>query len=171
MGTRRSHASGCTYFRYLASEVLMPRTGVLGHATRIEPAATEHDALDQLVSRVDGSAGMVLRTADGAELTVPPSLPRLIIAATDDLAAGRAVMAISAEVELTPAETAELLGLSRPFVVRLLEAGDIPSEFLPDSRHRRVRLSDVLAFQARRGRRAEGRRRIADIAAAADLPY
>jgi hypothetical protein len=32
-------------------------------------------------------------------------------------------------------------------------------------------LEDVLAFQARRERRAEGRRRIADIATTADLPY
>jgi hypothetical protein len=72
---------------------------------------------------------VVLRTADGAEVAVPPSLLRLIIAAADDLAARRAVLAIAADVELTPAEAAELLGLSRPFVVRLLEAGDIPSEF------------------------------------------
>jgi excisionase family DNA binding protein len=69
------------------------------------------------------------------------------------------------------AEAAELLGLSRPFVARLLERGDIASELLPGSRHRRIRLEDVLAFQDRRERRAEGRRRISDIAATADLPY
>jgi excisionase family DNA binding protein len=80
-------------------------------------------------------------------------------------------MAIPAEVTLTPAEAAELLGLSRPFVVRLFERGDIPSELLPDTRHRRIRLEDVLAFQDRRERRSEGRRRIADIATTADLPY
>ena len=34
--------------------------------------------------------------------------------------------------------------------------GDIPSEFLPESRHRRIRLENVLAFQARRERKAEG---------------
>jgi excisionase family DNA binding protein len=80
-------------------------------------------------------------------------------------------MAIPAEVMLTPTEAAELLGLSRPFVARLLERGDIPSELLPESRHRRIKLEDVLAFQDRRERRSEGRRRIADIAATADLPY
>lgn len=149
----------------------MPRSGVLGHATRIDPAPAEHDALGELISHADASAELVLRTADGAEHLVPRSLLRLLIAAADDLAAGRAVMAIPAEVELTPAEAAELLGLSRPFVARLLDQGDIASEFLPGSRHRRVKLSDVLAFQARRERRAEGRRRIADIVGSADLPY
>ena len=56
-------------------------------------------------------------------------------------------------------------------MARLLERGDILSELLPESRHRRIKLEDVLAFQARRERRAEGRRRIADIAGTADLPY
>jgi len=95
---------------------------------------------------------------------------RLVVGAANNLDAGHAVMAIPAEVTLTPAEAAELLGLSRPFVARLIERGDIPSDLLPDSRHCRIRLEDVLAFQARRERRAEGRRRIADIAATADLP-
>ena len=74
---------------------------------------------------------------------------------------------LATEVRLTPAEVGELLGLSRPFVARLLDAGEIPSDRLPDSRHRVVHLADVLEFQLRRERRRAGRRRIAD---AADLP-
>jgi hypothetical protein len=62
---------------------------------------------------------------------------------------GRAVMTI-------PAEAAELLGLSRPFVAHFPERGDLPSELLPDSRHRGIRLEDVLTFQTRREPRAEG---------------
>jgi excisionase family DNA binding protein len=150
----------------------MPRMGVLGQATRIDPLPAEHETLDGLSAREDlGDGELVLRTADGTEISLPHSLLRLVVTAASNLAAGRAVMAISAEVTLTPAEAAELLGLSRPFVARLLERGDIPSELLPDSRHRRIKLEDVLAFQARRERRVEGRRRIADIAATADLPY
>ncbi|MFD3757072.1 excisionase family DNA-binding protein [Streptomyces sp. NPDC058622] len=72
---------------------------------------------------------------------------------------------------LTPAEAAEVLGLSRPFTVRLLDAGAIPSDRLPDGRHRLVRLADVLAFQERRDRRSEGRRRVAEAAEEAGLPY
>jgi excisionase family DNA binding protein len=150
----------------------MPREGVLGQATRIDPAPADHEALDSLRSRKDlGDGKLVLRIADGTEITLPSSLLRLVVRAANDLAAGRAVMAIPAGVMLTPTEAAELLGLSRPFVARLLERGDIPSELLPESRHRRIKLEDVLAFQDRRERRAEGRSRIADIAASADLPY
>ena len=150
----------------------MPREGVLGQATRIDPVPADHEALDSLRAREDlGGGELVLRTADGTEISLPSSLLRLVVSAASNLAAGRAVMAIPAEVLLTPAEAAELLGLSRPFVARLLERGDIPSELLPESRHRRIRLEDVLAFQGRRERRSEGRSRIADIAASADLPY
>jgi excisionase family DNA binding protein len=151
---------------------MMPREGVLGQATRIDPVPADHEALDSLRAREDlGGGELVLRTADGTEISLPSSLLRLVVSAANNLAAGRAVMAIPAEVMLTPAEAAELLGLSRPFVARLLERGDIPSELLPESRHRRIKLEDVLAFQDRRERRSEGRSRIADIAATADLPY
>jgi excisionase family DNA binding protein len=151
---------------------MMPREGVLGQAARIDPVPADREALDSLRAQDDlGGGELVLRAADGTEISLPSSLLRLVVSAASNLAAGRAVMAIPAEVLLTPTEAAELLGLSRPFVARLLERGDIPSELLPGSRHRRIKLEDVLAFQDRRDRRSEGRRRIADIAASADLPY
>jgi hypothetical protein len=55
--------------------------------------------------------------------------------------------------------------------VRLLDQEEIPFERVPRSRHRRVRLSDVLAFQARREQRRTGRRRVADAIEASGLPY
>jgi excisionase family DNA binding protein len=78
---------------------------------------------------------------------------------------------LASEVRLTPAEAGELLGLSRPFVARLLDAGELASEYLPGSRHRVIALADVLEFRARRERRREGRRRIADVVESSDLPY
>jgi excisionase family DNA binding protein len=80
-------------------------------------------------------------------------------------------MVLATEVCLTPAEVGELLGLSRPFVARLLDAAEIPSEFLPGSRHRVVRLVEVLDFQAERERRRRGRQRLAQAVEDAGLPY
>ncbi len=87
------------------------------------------------------------------------------------LSQGYGVTVLATDVRLTPTEVGELLGLSRPWVVRLLDAGEIPAEHLPGSRHRVVRLVDVLRVQTRRQRRREGRRRIADAVDAASLPY
>jgi len=149
----------------------VPRSAVLSHATRVEPSAENRVAIESLRSFAVEGGELVLRSAEGVETSLPQPLLRLLLASADDLAAGRAVLAIPAEVELTPSEVGELLGLSRPFVSRLLDQGEIPSERLPASSHRRVKLSDVLAFQERRERRSEGRRRIAGIAATAGLPY
>ncbi|MFF3664913.1 hypothetical protein [Microtetraspora malaysiensis] len=63
-----------------------------------------------------------------------------------------------------------MLGLPRPFVARLLNEEEIPSQHQPGSRHRLVRLADVLEFQVRRERRNEGHRRVVEVAEEADLP-
>ena len=45
-------------------------------------------------------------------------------------------------------EAADLLGISRPTLVKLLKSGEIPFE--QPGRHRRVRLADVVAYRAKR---------------------
>jgi excisionase family DNA binding protein len=113
----------------------------------------------------------VLRLPNGLEIELPEAIVRILRASADELSAGHAVTVVSSEVLLTPAEAGELLGLSRPFVARLLDQGQIASEYLPNSRHRVVPLASVLEFQARRERRREGRRRIAAVIEDEDLPY
>jgi len=113
----------------------------------------------------------VLRLPDGREIELSSALVRILQASADELSAGHAVTVLATEVLLTPAEVGDLLGLSRPYVARLLDQGQIASEYLPDSRHRVVRLADVLEFQARRERRREGRRRIVETVESDDLPY
>ncbi len=96
---------------------------------------------------------------------------KVLVASAGELSEGHSITVLPSDALLTPSEVADLLGLSRPFVVRLLDAGDIPSDRLPGSRHRKVRLADVLAFQTRRERRRKGREAVAEAVADADLPY
>ncbi|HJP78745.1 MAG TPA: helix-turn-helix domain-containing protein [Pseudonocardiaceae bacterium] len=60
---------------------------------------------------------------------------------------GLAVTVAPHQTVVTTSEAAQMLGISRPTLVRLLEAGEIPFE--QPGRHRRIRLADVLAYQAR----------------------
>lgn len=138
----------------------------------MEPESDDQASAAEVSRLVAGTAELILRLPDGTEvLLLPRSLIRVLQASAEKLSEGHAVTVLASDVRLTPAEAGELLGLSRPFVVRLLDAGDIPFEHLPDSRHRMVRLADVLTFQARRERRRAGRRQIAEAVEAADLPY
>ena len=149
----------------------MARSSVLGEATRVEPTSDDRDRAAE-ISRVGAELSQaILRLPSGEEIALPESLVAVLIASAGQLSQGHGVTVLATEVRLTPAEAGELLGLSRPFVARLLDAGDIPSEHLPGSKHRVVRLVDVLEFQARRERRRAGRRRNADAVQAADLPY
>ena len=151
----------------------MARTGVLKTVVQIEAAGEQARSASVVVEAMvgEGTDGVVLSFPDGRTVALPAALVDVVRATAGELANGHTVTVLPAETVLTPAEAGQLLGLSRPFVVRLLDEGEIPSERLPRSRHRRVRLSDVLAFNARRDQRREGRRRIADTLNDAGLPY
>ena len=78
-------------------------------------------------------------------ITLPPSAAKLLIDGLAELAKGHDVRLLPVHAELTTQEAAELLNLSRPYVVRLLDDGKIPSHKV--GTHRRVRLDDVLAYK------------------------
>lgn len=149
----------------------MPRASLLSRAARIEPDESVRNAMTEVAHIPATGAEIVVRRPDGSELRMPPQLIEVMLRTADELASGHAVTILASESVLTPAEVGELLGLSRPFIVRLLDEGQIPSTHLPGSRHRIVRLDDALAFAERRRRRQEGRRRIADAITDAELPY
>ncbi len=75
----------------------------------------------------------------------------------DDVAHGARVVVLRAEDEVTPAQAADILGVTRQFVDRLCEDGLLAFRRLPSSRHRRIRVQDVVDVAAEREqRRAEG---------------
>ena len=151
----------------------MSRTGVLSKATRVEPLEDDRNSAVRIALAVAAPHGQLftLQLPDGSTLPLSAALVEVLRASADELAEGHAVTVLPSEIALSPAEAAELLGLSRPFVARLLDQGDIPSERLPRSRHRRILLSDVLAFQAQRDRRRTGRQRVGALIEDAGLPY
>ena len=148
----------------------MPRTAVLSHATRVEPTPADHEVFAELEQH--GLRGtLVLQASDGRAIGLPDSLARLVLAAVHSLAQGDTVLALPLETRLTPNEAAELLGISRPFLLRLIDDGKIAAEHLPGSSHRYLRLSDVLEFQAQREKRREAAQAISEIAEDHGLPY
>lgn len=109
-----------------------------------EPALEQHTYPP--VPAEDVTALMGLLNAHRAE--IPGELRRIIEQIAEAMKAGQAVT-IVAQSLLTTQQAADLLGVSRPTVVRLIEAGELPAE-TPGKRRRMVRLADVLAHIERR---------------------
>lgn len=87
---------------------------------------------------------------DGTQLELPGEIFEVLRDVVAALAQGLAITVATHQTVLSTSEAAGLLGVSRPTLVRLLEAGEIP--FSQPGRHRRVRLADLLAYQQRASR-------------------
>lgn len=79
---------------------------------------------------------------------LPTGITDLIRDALEEMGRGHAVRVLSVASELTTQQAAELLGISRPTMARLLDEGRLPSWKV--GTHRRVRLEDVKAFSTTR---------------------
>ena len=78
---------------------------------------------------------------------MPTLALRLLLEVLTQIGQGNAVSIIPIHAELTTQEAADVLNVSRPFLVQLLERGDIP--FHKIGTHRRVRYQDVIAYRKR----------------------
>ncbi len=93
----------------------------------------------------------------GADIILPASVLRLLKDILAEMAQGHAVALLPVQAELTTQQAADLLNVSRPYLIRLLEDSKIPFRLV--GQHRRVRFDDLLAYQRKDD---EDRRRVAD---------
>lgn len=111
------------------------------------PPAEPLDALVALLRRPGAEPATTLSGPNGEHLVLPPEVFEVLRGVVEAMASGQAVTLAPVHQRLTTQEAAELLGISRPTLVKLLESGEIPFE--QPGRHRRVRLVDVLAYRER----------------------
>lgn len=105
------------------------------------------------------SWSLVLTGPGGARLEVPGALQDVFQRLVRVLARGDAVSVVPYQKDLTTQQAAELLNVSRQYLVRLLDRGDIPCYRV--GTHRRVVLADVLSYRRQRDR--ERRRGLNDL--------
>lgn len=102
----------------------------------------------RLQSLVQKSTHPALVGEDGEQVILPKSLYRVLVRIVQHLSEGHAVSVVPVNQELTTQQAANHLGVSRPYLVRLLDAKRIP--FHRVGTHRRVYLKDLLTFREKR---------------------
>ncbi|MDA8144633.1 MAG: helix-turn-helix domain-containing protein [Thermaerobacter sp.] len=113
--------------------------------------AQELEQLRRLAGKLSGAGTascFLVNEETGERYAVPQTLFSILAEAAQRLAQGCSVMILHLDQELTTQQAAEILQVSRPYVVRLLEQGKIA--YRKVGTHRRIRLQDLMSFRERR---------------------
>ncbi|MGF1457314.1 MAG: excisionase family DNA-binding protein [Alphaproteobacteria bacterium] len=91
---------------------------------------------------------LTMRVRDAGEeatIELPAGAVKLLVEILEDMASGHAVTIVPHNAELTTQQAADVLNVSRPFLIQLLEEQKLP--YRKVGTHRRVRFEDVLRYK------------------------
>jgi excisionase family DNA binding protein len=144
----------------------MATTAVPDHVLSADPSEQEdlielREQLARIAARRKRPAARLV-APDGSEVEIPASAFAALQAVVREMAQGLTVTLIPHDKELTTKEAADILNVSRPFLVKLLDRGDIPYHRV--GTHRRLNVEDVLAYrELRAARRREKLRELTEL--------
>lgn len=120
---------------------------------RVEPredSTAEHaQVIEHLLSHPHGQVR--ISDENGISHVLPLEFVAVLLAAAGEFKQGHAIDLVSAAGDtLTPAETAAMLGVSRPTVLKLIQDGTLAADTVPGSSHRRLPRRAVEEFRDQR---------------------
>jgi excisionase family DNA binding protein len=93
-----------------------------------------------------------LKLGKNKEIPLPASLTALVVQALSSAADGKRIVLVEADEEVSPEKAAEFLHISRPFLIKRLEAGELPFHWVGS--HRRILMSDLVEYKRQRRQRS-----------------
>lgn len=117
------------------------------HQPTPQEIAAASDAARAL-ARVDGSRPVRLQVEDEeASFTLPTGVFATLVKMLAEIGNGNAVTVVPVLAELTTTQAADLLNVSRPHLIKLIERGELNHKMV--GTHRKLLARDVLAYQAK----------------------
>jgi excisionase family DNA binding protein len=125
--------------KILAKKLLVPTS---------EDTALAREALKSLIASTQSNPFKLqfqTKRASSESVTLPLSAVKLLMVILREMAAGDAVSLVPIRNEVTTQKAAEILNVSRPFLISLLEKHEIPARLVGS--HRRIPLSPLLEYK------------------------
>lgn len=130
----------------------MPTTDTFERLVAAPPEESQY--LRELEQKLGSKeARYFLADSAGNRLDIPPSVFHILMQAVHDLSRGRSVAIIHYDHELTTQEAADLINVSRPHLIKLLDDDRIPYHKV--GTHRRIRMGDLMGYKGLRDRKRE----------------
>lgn len=109
----------------------------------------EADSIRQLehILSLQGSQAKLVG-ANGEAIPIPESVYQVLRQVVHAMALGQAISIAPQEQEMTTQQAADFLNVSRPYLIKLLEQGEIP--YIKVGTHRRVRSEDLMTYKQQR---------------------
>lgn len=108
-------------------------------------ARESYDALAASIEKLRSEIPEIEIEETEEKIRIPKSALKLLAKILMELSRGNPISIVPIATEITTQSAAELLGCSRPHIVRLLEDGKIP--FTKVGKHRRIRYEDLVKFK------------------------
>jgi excisionase family DNA binding protein len=122
--------------------------GIGGEATAdIAISAREQREINGIYEKLPDAEAKLIGP-DGSTEILPNNMYSFLLRLLADLRAGHSVTILQSRHELTTVEASKILGMSRQFLVKLLEKGEIPFHLVDT--HRRISARDVMTYKLKR---------------------
>ncbi|MDF1571950.1 MAG: excisionase family DNA-binding protein [Bacteroidales bacterium] len=108
-------------------------------------ALQSHEALIALINNLTTRNPLIEIEETKERIRIPISALKLLAKILEEISKGNPISIVPLATEVTTQATAEILGCSRPHVVKILEEGKIP--YTKVGKHRRVQYEDVINYK------------------------